>query len=143
MARAIAGGRLGAALRSVREFRLAASAVWIGTAMLAAIILIWFPALLLKHNYDGNQVIAVVLIWAAIMAVRLLRAPEAILLQAANEFRPLAYASVYSSAVSLTLTLVLVLLFGPVASMFGILSGEIALSALVIRLSRQWRRRHG
>jgi putative peptidoglycan lipid II flippase len=79
---------------------------------------------------------------AAIMAVRAVRTPESVLLQAAREFKSLARTSLWSSAVSLIATLVLLLTLGPIASLGGILAGEGLMTANIVGLSRRWRRAH-
>jgi hypothetical protein len=123
----------------VRDFRGAAAAIWLLTLLLAGAAMAWFPSLVLKADYDRSQVLVVILLWAAIMAVRSWRTPEAVLLQAAREFRPLASASVWSSVVSLALTSVLLLTLGPVASMFGILAGDIVMTERIFALVRRWK----
>ncbi|HEY5347569.1 MAG TPA: hypothetical protein VIJ72_05210, partial [Rhizomicrobium sp.] len=117
IAKAIAAHDFKGALRVTGEFRIALIAAWLGTVALAAGILIWFPGLLLKKGYDLDQVIAVTLLCAAIMAVRTLRAPHAVLLQAAGEFKALAGIGTKSSIVSIAATLSLLLAFGPIASL--------------------------
>ncbi len=90
MARAIGAGNLAQAFRAVKEFRTAAAAVLLGTILLAAALLIWFPNTVLKQGYDAGSAALIVAIWVVIMAVRALRTPEAVFLQAAGEFQPLA-----------------------------------------------------
>lgn len=142
MARDIAKGNIAHAWRAVKEFRTAAGAVWLATLILAAVILLWYPKLLVKSEYDITQVIVVIAIWATIMAVRSMRTPESVLLQAAGEFRALAMPSVWSSLVSLGATLALLLAFGPVASLLGILIGDLVMTANVIGVTRRWRAAH-
>jgi O-antigen/teichoic acid export membrane protein len=129
-----------AADRCVRDFRGAGAAIWLLTLALAGAVLTFAPALVLKADYDRGQVLLVVALWGAIMAVRTLRTPDAVLLQAAREFRPLASASVWSSVVSLGLTAVLLWTFGPVASMAGILIGDVVMTERVFALVRRWKR---
>ncbi|MGB8366311.1 MAG: hypothetical protein ACLQUZ_17265 [Rhizomicrobium sp.] len=143
MARAIAGGDLPRAFRIVKEFRTAIGAMWLATILLAGVVLIWFPHLILKKGYDERQAVVVVAFFAAIMAVRVLRTPESVLLQAAGQFRPLANASLWSSVVSLLATLALLLTLGPVASLGGILAGEGLMATNIFALSRRWKRSHG
>ncbi len=143
MARAIAAGDRERAFRSVKEFRTAAGAVWLLTLLLAGALLLWFPHLILKQGYDESQAIIVVAIWGAIQAVRTLRTPEAVLLQAAREYRPLAKVGMWSSVASLTATLVLLLTVGPVASLGGVLIGEALMTASIFSLSRKWRLARG
>lgn len=143
MARSIAGGNFRRAFRSVKEFRMAAGGAWLATLVLAAILLTWFPQLVLKSGYDRSDVLIVVGLWALIMAVRAIRTPESVLLQAAREFRPLAGSAIWSSMVSLTVTLVLLFFAGPIASLCGILVGDVVMTAGILSLSHAWRRRHG
>jgi hypothetical protein len=143
MARAIVAGDTARAFRSVKEFRTAAGAVWLLTLLLAGALLLWFPHLILKQGYDKTQAIIVVAIWGAIQAVRTLRTPEAVLLQAAREYRPLAKVGMWSSIASLAATLVLLLVAGPVASLGGVLIGELLMTTRIFSLSRRWKLAHG
>jgi hypothetical protein len=65
------------------------------------------------------------------------------LLQAAGEFRALARTTYLSSAVSVLATLALLLAFGPIVSLAGILAGDIVMTAQIHRAVRRWRRGHG
>jgi hypothetical protein len=143
IARAIAGGDIAGALRVTGEFRMAVFAAWLGTVTLAAIILLEFPQLLLKKGYAEDQVVAVTILCAIIMAVRSLRAPHAVLLQAAGAFKELAGIGTKSSLVSIAATLGLLLAFGPIASLGGVLLGELVILVIVMRLTRNWRLSHG
>ncbi|HTQ12691.1 MAG TPA: hypothetical protein VMH86_02355 [Rhizomicrobium sp.] len=143
MARKLAAGDAAGALRSVKEFRTACGAVWALTVLLAGALLMWFPHLILKKGYDEAQVLAVVALSALIVAVRTLRGPESVLLQAAGEFRRLAGASLWSSLTSLAVTFVLLVAAGPVLSLLGILAGDAVMTARIFALSRVWKLRHG
>jgi O-antigen/teichoic acid export membrane protein len=142
MARAIAAGDTARALRIVKQFRTAVGAMWVVTVLAAGAILIWFPHLVLKKGYGEEQALIVTALSAAIMAVRAVRTPEAVLMQAAREFKPLARTSLWSSVVSLIVTLALLLLVGPIASLGGILAGEGLMTANILGLSHRWRRAH-
>jgi O-antigen/teichoic acid export membrane protein len=143
MARAIVAGDMARAFRCVKEFRTAAGAVWLLTLLLSGALLLWFPHLILKQGYDETQAIIVVAIWGAIQAVRTLRTPEAVLLQAAREYRPLAKVGMWSSIASLSATLVLLLVAGPIASLGGVLIGELLMTTRIFSLSRKWKLAHG
>jgi O-antigen/teichoic acid export membrane protein len=142
MGRRIAAGDKLGALSSVKEFRTAAGAVWLATLLLAGVVLMWFPHLVLKHGYDVGQVLIVLAFWGAITAVRVARTPESVLLQAAGEFRALAAASGWSSLASMAVTLLLMLAFGPVASLGGILIGELVMTSRIFALSGRWKLAH-
>jgi O-antigen/teichoic acid export membrane protein len=143
MARAIAAGNFDRAFRSVKEFRTASGAVWLLTLLLSGALLLWFPHLILRKGYDETQAIVVVAIWGVIQAVRTLRTPEAVLLQAARQYRSLAGAGIWSSVVSLAATLGLLLVAGPIASLGGVLIGELAMTWNIFALSRKWKLSHG
>jgi hypothetical protein len=143
MARRLAAGDPAGALRSVKEFRTATGAIWLLTVLLAGALLMWFPQLILKTGYDETQIVVVVAISAAIWAVRTLRMPESVFLQAAGEFRALAGASLWSSLTSIAATLGLLLLAGPVLSLIGILAGDLVMTARIFGLTRDWKLRHG
>jgi len=142
MARAMAKGDISAVLRSVKEFRTAAAAVLAGTTGIAAALLIWFPSLVLKQGYDAHAAWIIAAIWAVIMAVRAVRTPDAVLLQAAGEFKRLADVGMKASVVSLVATLVLLFAFGPIASLFGIVAGDVMMSLGIFSLSRRWKLAH-
>ncbi|HEY4940804.1 MAG TPA: hypothetical protein VII56_05205 [Rhizomicrobium sp.] len=142
MARAIGAGDFARAFRAVKAFRTAAAAVLLGTILIAAALLVWFPNTVLKQGYDAGSAALIVAIWALIMAVRALRTPDAVFLQAAGEFQPLANAGMKSSVVSLAATLALLLAFGPIASLLGIVAGDIVMTAGIFKLMRNWKRTH-
>ena len=142
IARALAAGDVKAALSTINEFRTAAGAVWLGTVGLSAVILTWLPGLVIRQGFDAEAVTLGVAVWAAIVAIRAFRAPEQAFLTAAGEFSALARAGIWGSLVSLGGTLVLLMLLGPVESLFGILCGEMAMSWRILRLMSNWRRAH-
>ena len=128
--------------RVASEFRLALMAVWLGTVLLAAGMLVWFPDLLLKNHYATGDVIMVTAITVAIMLARNFRTPLATLLQAAGEFKALAKISGYTSVISILATLALLIALGPIQSLGGILLGELVTLYRCHRLATQWRARH-
>lgn len=132
MARSIAAGDMSRAQRIAREFLLVIGAIWLATLTLSAVVLTWFPSLIIKKGYDKNDVIAVVVMWGLITAVRGIRAPDTVLLQAARAFRPLADASAKSGVAALLATLLLLLLAGPIASLGGILIGDIVMWVMIM-----------
>ncbi len=142
IARRIRAGNHAGALKAVKEFRTAGGAVWLATVVLAGAILMLFPHLILKPGYDERQMLVVLAFWIAITAVRVARTPDSVLLQAAGAFRKLAGASLWSSMASLALTLALALSLGPIASLGGILCGDVVLTGRIFALSRAWKRAH-
>jgi O-antigen/teichoic acid export membrane protein len=143
IARYLAAGDFRSAGRTRIEFRFAAVAAWLGTVTLAVAILHWYPQLFVRKGFDGAEVWAVVALWALIVAARALRAPEAVFLQAAGEFNALARTGVWASIVSVSMTLILLMWFGPIASLGGILCGELVNTVQIMALMRSWRMAHG
>jgi len=143
LARALVAGKIESVTRTIFQFRIAALGVLAGTAILAAIIMIWFPHMILKRGYPEESVLAVISVWTVVMAVRALRTPESVMLQAAREFRPLAGASLRSAAVSLIATCALLIAFGPLVSLLGVLAGDLVMAERIFALGRKWRAAHG
>ena len=143
MTRAIAAKENCTLAHLLRDFRVALVAVWFATAALAGAILIYTPHLLLKKNYAQHDVLLVTLITSLIMLVRSFRTPPATFMQAAGEFKALVGIGVYTSVISITLTLGFLLTLGPIASLLGILTGEIIILVRLNRMMADWRARHG
>jgi cyanate permease len=107
-------------------------AIWLATLGVTAAVLTWYPQLVTKKGYDRTDVIKVVVMWALITAVRGLRAPDMVLLQAARAFRPLADASAKSCVAAVLATLLLLLAAGPIASLGGILIGDLVMWIIIM-----------
>ncbi len=142
MTRRLAKGDTRGALRVVTEFRTAACAVLAVTILLSFAILTWAPELLAKKGYDGKDVLVVLILWIAITALRAVRTPTAVFFQALGNYSALARVSAWSCGTSLIVTLTLLLTLGPIASLGGVLAGEIAIILALFPLMRGWRRQH-
>jgi hypothetical protein len=77
------------------------------------------------------------------MAIRTLRQPDAVFLQAAGLFKPLANAAIKSSIVSLIAVPVLLFTCGPIPSLLGIAAGDLVMTVDIVLLVRRWKRDHG
>jgi len=71
-----------------------------------------------------------------------LRTPLSVLLQAAGEFKALAGIGLVSGVLSVSATLALLLAFGPIASLGGVLLGELAILLRCRALAGEWQRGH-
>lgn len=141
MARQIAGaGGVAAALRSALLFRLALIAAWTVNALAAALLLSYAPSLMFPAKYPLDLIVMGSALWLAVGLVRVGRLPESALLQAAGRFKPLAYASVWSSFVSVGAVVALVLLSGPLWSILGVMLGELVFAGFLWRAARIWTR---
>ena len=143
MARAIASKDMAALSRIRRHFTFGLAAAWAGNMLLCAALLAFFPLLILKKGYHLNDVAVVAAVSALIMAIRALRTPPSVLLQAAGQFKQLAGIGTVSATISVVATLGLLLAFGPIASLGGILLGELVILGRVHIMARDWRAAHG
>jgi O-antigen/teichoic acid export membrane protein len=143
MSRAIAAGDMAALARIQRHFTWGLAAAWLGNALLCALVLGFFPLLVLKKGYGLHEVILVAILSSVIMGLRVWRTPLAVLLQAAGQFKALAGIGTLSGTLSVLATLALLLTFGPIASLGGILLGELVILARVIQMTRDWKQAHG
>jgi hypothetical protein len=139
MARAIAARDWDGLHRIQRRFMAGLTAAWVGNMLLVAGILLFVPALVLKKGYALDQVVIVAVLSAVIWGVRTLRVPPSVLLQAAGQFRQLASIGTVSSVISVVATLALLLAFGPIASLGGILLGDLVILTRVRRMARDWK----
>jgi O-antigen/teichoic acid export membrane protein len=142
MARAVAANDMPALSRIQRHFTFALAAAWMANILLCVAVLAFFPALVVKKSYGMQDVILVTAICTFIMAIRALRAPLAVLLQAAGRFKELASIGAVSAAVSVASTLILLLLAGPIASMGGIVLGELVILRRCYTGARDWKLAH-
>ncbi len=123
--------------RTLFQFQSALALALLATLLLAGALLLFAPNLLLRQGYGTGDAAGAALLAAAIMAVRSARAPLGVLLQAAGEYKALAGLSARAAIVAILSTLMLLLVFGPVASLGGILLGDLALLASIKPLARR------
>jgi hypothetical protein len=126
----------------MRNFQWGLLALLAGSVALAAGILIFWPHLLLVY-YRPHDVWMALGFSAAIMLARSVRTPMAVLMQAAGAFKALARLGGWSALASVTSTLALLLTFGPIASLGGILIGDLVILALLWPMARKARLSHG
>jgi hypothetical protein len=129
--------------RTGREFGGGLFAMLLATLALDAGLLFWFPGLILKKGYGLHDVMIVAAISALIMAIRCLRAPPAVLLQAVGAFKQSAAIAFKTSVISLVATLILLLAFGPIASLGGVALGELAFLLYCRKLASAWEAQRG
>jgi hypothetical protein len=142
MARAIAARDFAGLAAIMRNFLHGLSAAWVGNIVLCMGLLTFFPAVILKKGYSLHEVSLVAAISGVIMLLRAIRTPLAVQLQAAGEFKILAGLAAISGAVSLVATLALLLAFGPIASLGGVLLGEVTVVIRCTTLCNRWKRAH-
>jgi hypothetical protein len=139
MARQIGGGNIDLAMASVRFFRFVLMAAWLATAAGIVALLYYAPRLIFPARYDFSFLVTGAALWMAVAGIRLLRTPDSALLQAAGAFRPLAFASVLSSGISIAAVFALLAIGGPLWSIAGIVFGETVFAGWIWRQARRWR----
>ncbi|MEI9929128.1 MAG: hypothetical protein WDM89_00815 [Rhizomicrobium sp.] len=143
IAHSIAAGNMSGAVAAIHEFRLAASAAWLGTVLLSIAVFLWFPRLVIRDGFDPHEVMMVVALWIVIVAARAVRAGDATFLQGAGAFDELARVAVPPGVASLLGTLLLLLIGGPVWSLGGIMIGEWWTTFNIFALKHRWMRARG
>lgn len=139
MAIDLAAGRVRAVFRSAMQFRLMLIAVLLATAAAVAAMFVLAPRLIFPAHYPLETLITGAALWMVVAALRMIRAPEATMLQAAGAFQRLAWASAASCGFSVAAVLLLVFLLDPLWSIGGIIVGEAAFCAWIVRQSLRWR----
>lgn len=110
------------------QFRMVLLAVWLASLAASVAVLTWAPRLLFPADYSMEVLWTGALLWLGIALIRSIRMPESLLLQAAGEFRTLAFASVISCFVSIAIVSAMVLSGMPLWSLIGILFGEAVIA---------------
>jgi O-antigen/teichoic acid export membrane protein len=138
MARALALGDDTTAKRSALHFGFALLAVWCLTLAAAALVLWHFPQFVLKPGWSLEALVLGVGLCGLLLLAQCIQAPLSVLTQARGAFKPLALASVYSSAFGLLIVTILVTFAGPVWSIAGVVLAQIVLLALIRNIDRAW-----
>lgn len=139
LARLISQKRFAEVRRTVALFRAVLCAAWLGTVVLAVVILSTVPRVVFPKQYDISYLAQGAALWLAIMLMRLVRTPESALLQAAGMFRPLALSSLRSAGFSVVAVPVALILGGPLFSLAGVFIGEVAFTIAMWRAAARWR----
>ncbi len=138
MTKKLAARDVRGAFRVVNEFRTAAGAVLAGTVLLAVLLVLFVPHLLLKH-YAVGDVWIVLAFWTVITALRAVRTPESVFVMATGAYSKLAWISGVSGAAALVVTLLLLLVAGPIYALGGVAAGEVVMLVMLYPINRRWR----
>ena len=139
MGRAIAAGDLPRAKRIKLRFHLALLSTWCATMVLAGVILVYYPSLIIKPNYNAFEIKLAFVLFAGITLSQLWGMPNSVFLQAARSFKKLSQISVISSIFSICGVLVFLLLLPPVYSLLGILIGQVTMSTQMALTAKKWK----
>lgn len=125
----------------ISNFRIVLAGVLIINVLLALAIL-YFGAPYLPHkDYDFETLAGAAALWFGVALIRNLRTPESVFIQAVGDFKPLAFASVWSGAVSVAAVVGTVLLLGPVLSIVAVGVGELIYAAIIWSIYGETRNR--
>jgi hypothetical protein len=136
ISRLLAEGRSRKAWETAGRIRRLSLSLWSATAVTCAGILWLRPEWLTNGEYDRYQVTCVVALSLAALLVRLLRAPQALIVQSSGQFRPLATTGMASAGLALGVTSTLAVFHLPVASMLGPLAGDILAARKIHQLAQ-------
>ena len=109
-----------------------------GNGLVLFLIFMFWPAWLWPESATRNESAWALMLWSLIALLRALRASISAWMQAADQFQPLARVTYLSAAWTIPAVLFCWWLAGPVASLLGVLSGEVLLYILLWRAKRKW-----
>ncbi|UPJ41143.1 hypothetical protein IVB40_28240 [Bradyrhizobium sp. 40] len=124
---------------SLTTFRAILFAGWLASAGLLYLVACQRPNLIFG-GYDFAMMIHASSIWLVISLFRSLARPESVLLQATGQFEILATANVFGGAVSVISCGLLFLVYGSVASLYGILLGDLTAALMTWSRGRAWQK---
>ena len=122
------------------HLRLLLLAVWLGTAVLGALVIAFAPAPYMVGKFGLATVVTGTMLWLGVALARLLHAPEGVILLAAGRFRQLAWISGWTAVVSLLAVFGLVMVLAPIHSIGGIVLGEGAFAFAAWRATTRFLR---
>lgn len=140
MARAVGQGNDRAARGSARAFMAALVVIWVLTAATAAVILWFFPHIIIKPTLSVETVMIAVALCAALSLVQCLQAPMSVLTQARGAFKPLAATSVRSCFVGVAAVVAITLFAPSVYTIAGVVLAQLVMMLGIWRLDRRARR---
>lgn len=128
MARMVVAKDRDRAQSSMRLLRAILLLICLATATIAAALLLWAPTLVYPSQYSMDLLVVGTTCWIAVATVRAVRVPDSALLQAAGQFRRLAYASMFASIISIMLVVACLSSAQPIWSIAAMGIGELAMT---------------
>lgn len=130
-------GNRRSAWHTVSIIRATALATWAMTTLSTWVIVQWFLNSLVNEPQHAGAIVSAATLWGLIFAVQCLRGPEFALAQADGLFRPLSKTTVRAALITLPLVTLLTYTHGAVASLWGVLVGELVATTGTIILVRR------
>jgi hypothetical protein len=143
MARALAANAMARVARSIRLFRATLLLAWLGTVILAAVLLLFWPDIVIPEEYGLATVSLATALWAAVWLMISIQLPFNVLLQAADRFSILSRASVTAATISIAGVMLAILLGKPVWTVAALVPGWLVSTAMVAGAARRLLRQRG
>lgn len=140
MVRSLAANSMHEVSRSMRLFRATLLLAWLGTVSLAAIILVFWPWIVIPADYGLGSVSLATALWAIVWLVISIQVPFNVLLQAANRFSILSRASTTAALISVVGVLIAITLDKPIWTIAALVPGWLVSTTIVARAAREVRR---
>lgn len=131
ISRCHAEGEVRLVRQEISNFRIVLAGVLAVNVALAFAVFYFASPYLPKKDYDTGTLMASAALWFVVALIRNLRTPESVFLQAVGEFRPLAFASVWSGVVSVVAVVATIIVFGPLMSILAVGVGELIYAAII------------
>lgn len=119
---------------SIRNIAIAA---FLGNVLVLLLVFMFWPILLWPEPASRTEFGLALILWSLVALFRALRASATSWMQAADQFAPLARVTYLSAAWTIPAVVICWWLAGPVASLLGVLSGEVLLCILLWRVKRK------
>jgi cyanate permease len=113
--------------------------VWLATSITAAVILWFFPHILIRPTLSVTTVTIAAALSSLLTLVQCLQSPMSVLTQARGAFRPLAATSVRSCLVGIAAVLALTFTVPPVYTVAGVVLSQLVMMLGIVRLERRLR----
>ncbi|RVU37464.1 hypothetical protein EOE67_09740 [Rheinheimera riviphila] len=131
------GGGLAKIMQLMGDFRRLSFAAFMLNSVLVLMACVCWPVLLWPDDLSRTDFVAALGLLLLIALLRSVRGPTSALLQAADQFRPLAKVTLCSSAITVPLVVVLLWCSGPISTLVGILVGELIMTIQIEKIYRK------
>ncbi|MFN6971392.1 MAG: hypothetical protein ACK4NN_11040 [Rheinheimera sp.] len=119
---------------SIRNIAIVA---FLGNVLVLLLVFMFWPILLWPEPASRTEFGLALILWSLVALFRALRASTTAWMQAADQFAPLARVTYLSAAWTIPAVVICWWLAGPIASLLGVLSGEVLLGILLWRVKRK------
>ncbi len=137
MARQLAKEDVDGARATARSFLRIVLTILAGNVVLAVAVALVFHDKVASLPYEASTLYTACSLWFIVVLIQSMRIPASSLIQAARQFKPLAQTSLIAAPVTMLVAAGIIYAVSPIASIVGIIAGEVVMTALVFRLTRR------